>query len=59
MNLVRHMQGNRNDFYICIISKRKMRENVGPLLIRAGELVTKNMGRAEIAKAVFTLVFTG
>ncbi|KAK4831886.1 hypothetical protein QYF61_020033 [Mycteria americana] len=56
---MRHVQGNRKDFYICIISKRKMRENVGFLLTRAGELVTKNMGKAEVPNALFTLVFTG
>lgn len=51
------MKSNKKGFYRYICSKRKTRENVGPLLNGAGGLMTKNMAKAEILKAFFSQVF--
>lgn len=39
---------NEKDFYMYIGDKRKNRENVGPLLNEAGNLVTQDMEKAEV-----------
>ena len=45
-------------FYRYISSKRKTRENVGPLLNGAGELVPEDTEKANVLSALFSLVFT-
>lgn len=48
---------NKKGFYKYLNSKRKTRENVGPLLNRAGKLMTKNMEQAKVWNAFFASVF--
>jgi len=38
------MKSNIKDFYKYVSSKRKTRENMGPLLSRPGDLLTKDQG---------------
>ena len=52
------MKGNRKGFYKHTNSKR-MRENLGPLLNGAGDLVTYDREKAEVFDAFFAAVFTG
>lgn len=47
LNLERDVKGNKKNFLRYINSKRKIRENVGPLLTGARDLVTKDMQEAE------------
>ncbi|KAK4807097.1 hypothetical protein QYF61_018438 [Mycteria americana] len=47
LNLARDVKGNKKGFYKYIGDKRKARENVGPLLNEAGDLVTQDMEKAE------------
>lgn len=56
-NLVRHMKCNNKGFYKCLNSKRKTRENVGPLLSRPWDLVAKDIENTKVASAFFALVF--
>ena len=58
-NLLWDVKGSKKGFYGYISSKRKMRENVSPLLNGMGDLVTKTMNKAKILNAFSTLVFTG
>ncbi|KAK4827715.1 hypothetical protein QYF61_021015 [Mycteria americana] len=53
-NVKGNRKGNRH-----IGSKRKTRENAGPLLNGAGHWVTKGMEKANIVNVFFALVFTG
>ncbi|KAF4803728.1 RNA-directed DNA polymerase from mobile element jockey-like protein [Turdus rufiventris] len=53
------MKGNKKGFYRYKSRKRKTKENVGPLLNRNGDLVTKDSEKAEVLIAFFALVFTG
>ncbi|GAB0208674.1 hypothetical protein GRJ2_003333100 [Grus japonensis] len=58
LNLERDVKGNKKDFSKYIGDKRKARENVGPLLNEAGDLVTQDMEKAEVLNTVFASVFT-
>ncbi|PKU46434.1 hypothetical protein llap_3283 [Limosa lapponica baueri] len=49
-NLAKDVRGKRKGFYKYINSKRKTRENMNPLLNGAGELVTKDTGKAKVLK---------
>ena len=59
LNLATNVKGNKKGFYRHISSKRKTRENVGPLLNGAGDRVTKGMEKAKTLNIFFALVFTG
>ena len=52
------MKGNKKSFYRYVGDKRKTRETVGPLQNETGDLVTRNMEKAEILHHFFALIFT-
>ncbi|GAB0181828.1 mitochondrial enolase superfamily member 1 [Grus japonensis] len=52
------IKGNKKSFYRYVSSKRKTRENVGPLQKENGELVTQDMEKAEVLNDFFASVFT-
>lgn len=58
LNQTRDMKANKKGTYGYISSKRKIRENTGPLLNEAGHLVTKDMEKAEVLNASFTSACT-
>lgn len=47
------MKSNKKAFFMYIVSKRKAKENVGPLLNGAGKLLTRNMEKNEVLGAFF------
>ena len=55
---MRDMKGKSKGFYKYTSSKRKTKENVGPLLSRPGDLVTKDMEKAKALSAFFASAFT-
>lgn len=59
MNLARDVKANRKVFYRYISRKRKTRANLRLLMNEAGDLVIKDMEKAKIQNAFFTLGFTG
>ncbi|KAK4826439.1 hypothetical protein QYF61_009136, partial [Mycteria americana] len=59
LNLERDVKGKVKSFSRYTNSKRKMRENVGPLLNGRRDLVTKDMEKAEVLNAFLASVFTG
>jgi len=58
LNLARDVKGNKKSFCRYISDKRKNRENVGSLQKETGDLVTPDMGKAEVLNHFFALVFT-
>lgn len=58
MNLEKNVKGSNKGFYRYLNSKRKTRENVGPLLNGARELVINDMEKAKVLNAAFVSVFT-
>lgn len=56
LNLVRDMKGRKRSFSRYINSKRKMRENVGPLLNGERALMTKDMEMADVQNAFLASV---
>jgi len=58
LNLTRDVKNNKKGFFNYISSKRKARDNVGPLLNEAGALVTDDTEKAELLNACFASVFT-
>ncbi|GAB0187326.1 hypothetical protein GRJ2_001197900 [Grus japonensis] len=58
LNLARDTKGNKKSFYRYINDKRKTRENVGPLWKETGNLVTRDMEKAEVFNDFFVSVFT-
>lgn len=57
LNLARDVKDNKKGFFSCISSKRKSRENVGPLLNEGGALVVEDTEKAELLNAFFVSVF--
>ena len=53
------MKSNEKGFYGDISSRRKARENVGPLLNGAGDLLINEIKKSEVLNVFFTLVFSG
>ena len=52
LNLVKDVKSNQKSFYNYIRCKRKTRENVGPLQNGSGDLMTKDMEKAEITECL-------
>ena len=48
LKLVRDVKGNKRDFCKHMVSKRKPKETVGPLLRGARDLMTKGMEKASV-----------
>jgi len=57
LKLARGIKNNKKGFFNYIISKRKARDNVGPLLNEAGVLVMEDAEKAELMNAFFASVF--
>lgn len=57
MNLARSVKDNKG-FYNYMSNKRKVRENVVPLLNEMGDLVKQDSENAEALNAFFVSVFT-
>ena len=58
LNLVRDIKANKKGFYRYISSKRRTKGNTGPRLNGIRGLMTEDMGKAEVLKVFFILVFT-
>ncbi|GAB0206434.1 mitochondrial enolase superfamily member 1 [Grus japonensis] len=58
LNLAKDVKDNKKGFFKYISSKRKTRENVGPLLNEMGALVMEDTEKAELPNAAFASVFT-
>jgi len=58
LNLAKDVKGNKKSFYRYVSDKRKTRENVSPLWKEAGDLVTRDMEKAEVLNDVFASAFT-
>jgi len=58
LKLARDVEDNKKGFFNYISSKRKARDNVGPLLNEAGVLVTEVAEKAELLNAFFASVFS-
>lgn len=59
LNVVRDMKGNKKGFYMHTRSKKKTRENAGPLLNGAEHQVTSGVEKAKVLNAFFPSIFTG
>ena len=58
LNLAKEIKNNKKGFIKYVNSKRKARENVGPILSEGGALVTGDAEKAEILNAFFASVFS-
>ncbi|GAB0204227.1 mitochondrial enolase superfamily member 1 [Grus japonensis] len=58
VHLARDAKDNKKSSFKYISSKRKTRENVGPLLTEVGDLVMEDTEKAELLNAFFASVFT-
>jgi len=58
LNLARDVKNNKKGFFNYISSKRKIRDNVGPLLNELGVLVTEDAEKAELPNVFFASVFS-
>jgi len=58
LNLAREVKDNKKGFFNYISSKRKTRDDVGPLLNEVGVLVTEDTEKAELLNAYFALLFS-
>jgi len=57
MRLAKEIKDNKKGFFKYVNSKRKTRDNVGPLLNEGGVLVMGDAEKAEILNAFFASVF--
>lgn len=53
-----HVKSSKKGFYKFTAAKRNTKENVGPLVNEAQDLVTQDLEKAGVLKAFFALVFT-
>jgi len=58
LNLARDVKDNKKSYFKYISSKRKTRNNVGPLLNEVSDLMTENIEKAELLNAFFASVFS-
>ncbi|KAJ7408115.1 hypothetical protein WISP_122624 [Willisornis vidua] len=58
LNLMKRVNCKRIDFFTDISSRMKLRYNMEVLLKEEGDFITKDMEKAKVAFATFTLVFT-
>ncbi|PKU37244.1 rna-directed dna polymerase from mobile element jockey- hypothetical protein [Limosa lapponica baueri] len=58
LDLVRDVKDNKKGFFKYLSSKRKTRENMGPLLNEVGALVMEDAEKLELLNAAFASVFT-
>ena len=58
LKLARDVKNNKKGFFNYIRSKRKARDNVGPLLNEVGVLVTEDAEKPELLNAYFASVFS-
>jgi len=58
LNMARDVGNNKKAFFKYSSSKRKTRDNVGPLLNEAGVLVTEDAEKAELLNAFFASFFS-
>ena len=58
LKLARDVKNNKKGFFNYISSKRKARDNVGPMLNEAGVLVTEDADKAQLLNAFFASVFS-
>lgn len=58
LNLVREMKDNMKGLFKYVNSKRKMRENVGPLLNKVSALVTGDAEEVDMMNTYLASVFT-
>jgi len=57
--VARDVNSNEKGFYCNISCRRKTRENMAPLLNRAGSLVKKDVENPEVLSALLLSSFTG
>ncbi|GAB0202606.1 mitochondrial enolase superfamily member 1 [Grus japonensis] len=58
LNVARDVKDKKNGFFKYISSKRKTRENVGPLLNEVGALAMEDTEKGKLLNAAFASVFT-
>ena len=58
VNLARDVKDNKKSYFKYISSKRKTRNNVGPLLNEVSDLMTENIEKAELLNAFVASVFS-
>jgi len=58
LKLARDVKNNKKGFFNYISSKRKTRDNVGPLLNEVGVIVTEDVEKAELLNAAFASVLS-
>ncbi|GAB0202667.1 mitochondrial enolase superfamily member 1 [Grus japonensis] len=59
ISLAREAKDNKKSFFRYVSDRRRTRENVGPLRNETGDLVTWDMGKAEVLNDFFASVSTG
>ncbi|KAK4806136.1 hypothetical protein QYF61_001059 [Mycteria americana] len=58
LKMARDVKNNKKGFFRYMSSKQKHREDIGPLLNRAGKLGSNNADKAEVLNTFFASVFT-
>ncbi|CAM4628179.1 unnamed protein product [Lepidochelys olivacea] len=58
LQLARDVKSNKKSFFRYVSKKKKVKESVGPLLNEGGNLVTKDVEKANVFSAFFASVFT-